>query len=114
MRVDADPGKSELGHVGAPDDDGTRRFEARHDRRIGRGRRDVVERPRSGERDVASDIEEVLDRHREAGERRGDITGRAQPVLRLGGRARRIGIDLDEGPPALAGGIGDACECFLD
>jgi hypothetical protein len=77
MRVDAHPGESELSHVSAPDDDRTRRFEARHDRRIGRGRRDVVERPRSRERDVAGDIEEVLDRHREAGERRGDITSRA-------------------------------------
>ena len=69
---------------------------------------------RSGERDFAGDIEEVLDRDRNAGERRGDITGRAQPVLRIGRGPRRLGIDLDKDAPALAGGIGDARERLFD
>ena len=114
MRVDADPGEGEFGHVGAPDDDRTRRFEPRYDRRVGRGRGRVVECFRPGERDFAGDVEQVLDRDREAGERRGDITGRAQPVLRLGRDARRVGIDLDKSAPSLAGRIGDARQRFLD
>ena len=90
MRVDADAGEGELGHVGAPDYDRTGRLEPRHDRRIGLGRRHVVERLRPGERYFAGDVEKILDRDRDPGERRGDITGRTQPVLRVGHRTRRL------------------------
>ena len=43
-----------------------------------------------------------------AGERRGDITGTAQPVLRIRSHASRVSIDLDKDPAALAGRVGNA------
>ena len=44
MRVDADPGKRELGHVGAADQDGAGSAQAGDDRRVAFGWRRVVER----------------------------------------------------------------------
>jgi len=40
--------------------------------------------------------------------------GLAQLVLRIGRCAGALGIDLDEGTRALAGGIGDLRECRFD
>ena len=49
-----------------------------------------------------------------AGKRRSDITGLTQPILSLGCRPRRIGVNLDKNAAALAGRIGDAREGFFD
>ena len=66
MRVEPEPGEGELGHVGAADDDRACGDEALHHRRIGLGRRRVVERDAAGHGDVAGDIEQILDRDRQA------------------------------------------------
>jgi hypothetical protein len=62
---------------------------------------------RRGGRRLAGDVEEILDRDRDTGERAGRDTGLAQPVLRGGGGTRLLGIDLEEGTFALARRIGD-------
>ena len=59
-------------------------------------------------------VEEVLQGNRQSGEWGGDVPGLAQPILRNGRRTRILGIDLDEGTRAFAGGIGDLRECRFD
>jgi len=69
VRIDPDPGKRELGHVGAADEDGAGSAQPADDCRVALCRRPVVERPRSCQRGLAGDIEQVLDRHRQSGKR---------------------------------------------
>ena len=114
MRVDADAGEGELGHVGAADQDGAGGSQASDDRRVELCRRHVVERFRAGQGALARNIEQILDRHRQSGERRGDIAGSAQAVLGIGGGARGVAVDFDEGARPLACGVGDPRQRRLD
>ena len=114
MRIDADAGKGELGHVGAANEDGPGRAQPGDDRRVALRRRLVVERLRAGQRALARDIEKVLDRDRQSGERRGDVTRLAQGVLGIGGGARAVCIDRDEAARAFARGFGDPGQRRLD
>ncbi len=43
MRIDADAGKGELGHIRTADQDGAGRAKARDDRRVALSRRSIVE-----------------------------------------------------------------------
>src|SRR5580692_5520549 len=114
MRIDADAGEGTLGHIRAADQDGAGRAKARNDWRVTLRRRAVVQSLRSGQGSLARYVEEVLQGNRQSGEWRGGIPGLAQLVLRIGRRAGALGIDLDEGARALAGGIGDLRECRFD
>ena len=107
MRIDADAREGEFGHVGAADDHRARGFEPRDDGRIARRNRRIVARLGAGQRALAGDIEEILDRDRQTGERRRLISGAAQPILRIRGAARFVRIDFGEAALALAGRIGD-------
>jgi len=77
MRIDADARKGELGHVGTADDHRARRFESRDDGRVARRDRCIVARLGASQRALAGDIEEILDRNRQARERRRLVAGTA-------------------------------------
>ena len=62
----------------------------------------------------AGDVEQILDRHRQSGEWRGDITGSPQTILGIGGGTRAVAVDLCKGARPLAGGIGDPGQRRLD
>ena len=47
-------------------------------------------------RALAGDVKEILDRNPQAGERRGDITGRPQAVLCISDGAGSVAVDFDE------------------
>ncbi len=114
MRIDADSGEREFGHVAAADDHRARGAQAR-DRRSVRARRGLVAQDlRAGRGDLARDVEEILDRHRQPGKRRRHHPVLAQPVGGLGGEQRALGVHLGEGAAALAAGVGDTRERFLD
>ena len=113
VRVEAHAREGELAHVGAAHDHRTGGAQARHDRRVFLGRWRVVERLGAGQRRLAGDVAEVLDRERQARERRGDQTRLAQGVAGVGGGQRLVAPDLDEGAFALALGVLDAGERFL-
>ena len=108
------PGEGKLGHIRAADQDGAGRAKARNDRRVTLRRRAVVQSLRSGQGSLARYVEEVLQGNRQSGEWGGDVPGLAQPILRIGRRAGVLGVDLDEGTRAFAGGIGDLRERRFD
>ena len=114
MRVDADAGIGELGHVGAADHDEAGPAQPRHHGRIGFRRRRILQRARAGAGHLALDVEQVLDRDGNAGIGRRRGLGLAQPVHRFGGLDRGFLIDMDEGADALARGIGDPGQAFID
>jgi hypothetical protein len=115
MRIDADPGIGEFGHVGTADHDEAGTPQPRHHRRVGVRRRAILlQRARTGAGHLAPDIEQVLDRHRNAGVRRRRRLDLAQPVHRFRRLDRGFGIDANEGPLTLAFGIGDAGKTGID
>jgi hypothetical protein len=69
VRIDADAGESELGHVRAAHEHCARRLEPGNDWRVQLGRWRIVKRPRARERALARDIEEILDRDRNSRQR---------------------------------------------
>ena len=93
-----------------PDDHRARGAQARDRRRICRRRRRIGKQLRAGARDVARDVEQVLDRHRQPVHRRAPHARLAQAVRVVGIGARRVRIDLQERARALARRIGDARE----
>ena len=74
----------------------------------------VGQHARAGRRRLAGDVEQVLQRDRNAGVAARRPPRCAQRVHRVRHGARLVGVDLDEGARALAGGIGDARQAFLD
>ena len=82
MRIDADAGIGELGHVGPPDEDRAGALQASHDGGVGRCGLGGLPDDGAGPRGLAGDIEQVLDRDRHAGER---------PEIDAGG-AHRVGV----------------------
>ncbi len=113
MRVEAKPGIGKLRHVGPPDRHETRSQQPRDHRRVCRRWRCVRERARPGRRDLARDVEQVLQTDRDAGIARRRPSGPTQRVDGVGLPPRRLGIDADEGAAALARRIGDAAETVL-
>ena len=93
VRVDAHAREGELRHVGAADDRGAGAAQPGHGRAVGAGRRCTGEQRRAGRRDLAGNVEQVLDRHREARQRAGIGARRDAPVGGLrrgpGDRGRR-------------------------
>jgi hypothetical protein len=114
VRIDADPGIGELGHVGAANDDETGTAQPCHDRRIGFGRGRILQRARTGAGHLPPDIEQVLDRNRDAGIGRRRRLHLAQPVHRFGGLDRGLRVDMDKRPDAFAGGITNFRQAFID
>ena len=88
VRVDADAGEGELRHVGAADERGAGPAQAGDGGRVGGGGRGVGEHGRAGGGGFAGDVEQVLDRDREAGERARVGAGGDRAVGRRRRRAR--------------------------
>ncbi len=114
MRVDADPGKSELGHIAAADDHRAACAQSR-DRDCVRGRGGgVAQDLRAGSRNVARNVEKILDRDGQARQRRRHDAFLSQPVRGIGGEQRALGVHFGEHAPALAASVRDARERRLD
>ncbi len=114
MRVDAEAGEGELRHVGAADGDKTGGQHPRDHGRMGGGRGRVVERARAGARDLARDIEQILQADGNAGVAARCAPDATQRVHRVGRRARLVGVDGDEHAAPLAAGVGDPRQASLD
>ena len=114
VRIEAEPGEGELGHVAAPDRNEAGGAQPRDDGRVALGRLRLPQRNRAGGGHLARDIEQILDRDRDAGKRRRRRAPRTQPIMIIGGCDRVLGMDLEKGAAAFARGIGDARETLLD
>ena len=112
--VQADAAERELDHVRAPDDHGAGSAQARDDGRVALRRRRVGEQLRSGARDVAGDVEQVLHRNRQAVDRRAHDADASQLVRQVGLGARGVGVKLDERALPFARRIADARERRFD
>ncbi len=71
-------------------------------RRIVLGRRRIPQRDRAGRGHVACDVEQVLDRDRDAGERRSRRATRADAVVKIRRRERVLRMDLEKNAPAFS------------
>ncbi len=114
MRIDADAGIGELGHVGAADHHKTGAPQPRHHRRVGFRGRGIFQCARAGPGHLAPDVEQVLDRNGDAGIGRRRGVDLAQPVHRFGRLDRGFGVNVQEGPRALAACIGNPCQASID
>jgi hypothetical protein len=114
VRIDPEPGEGELGHVGAPDRNETGGAQARHGRGVTRGGFRVLERARARRGDVARQVEQVLDRDRDAGERRGRGVARAQAIVEIRRRERIRAMNLEKNAFPLSAAISDPRQALLD
>ena len=114
MRVEADAGIGELGHVGAADDDHALVLQPRDGSGIGGGRRGIAQHPGACGRHLARQVEDVLRGKGNAGERRNLAAALPLLVDEVRRGARALGIDRDEGPRPLARRIGDQRQGALD
>jgi hypothetical protein len=78
------------------------------------GRLRIPQRDRAGRGHVACDIEQVLDRDRNAGERRRRRATRADAVVKIRRRERVRGMDLEKNAPAFSRLIRDPRQALLD
>ena len=108
MAVHAVAAIGEFGHVGAADENRTGSTQARHGWCIALGRWRVLEDDRAGAGGITLEVEQILYRDRDAGQRRGHDALLAQGIAGSRRRQRAAGMDLDEGTGALPGRIGDA------
>ena len=115
MRIDADAGKGEFGHVGLGDDDRAAGAQGAHHRRIGVGRLALLgQNLRAGARDFAGDVEQILDGDDGAVERAERDAGAGARIGGVGGTARGLAINGKAGAHALAAQVVDAHECGLE
>ena len=96
VRVDAETGESELRHVGAPDGDEASCTQARHRGSIVLGCRRIFQHDRAGRGHAAGDVEQILDRDRNAGEWRRRRTARAQTVAVISCCQRFLRMNLQK------------------
>ena len=113
MRVQAEPGEREFAHVGTSDDHAARTPQPRHGDGVGFGRQRVSQYTRAGACHLAFDVEEVLDRHGNACQRRKHRAGTAQCVVGVGGGAGTLCIDVQEGDRSLSRRVCNALERLL-
>ncbi len=114
MRIDADAGIGEFCHVGAADHNEAGPAQPRHHGRVGLGGSGILQRAGASAGHLPPDIEQILDRHGNAGVGRRRGVGLAQPVHGVGGPERGFPVDVDEDTLAFAGGVGDPGEALLD
>ena len=114
MRVDAQAGEGELGHIGAPDRNEPGRAQAGDRGRIACRRLPIFQCNRARRGHVACDVEQILDRHRNAGERRRRRAARADAVMKIRRCERLLSRDLEKNAPPFSGLIRDPRQAFLD
>ena len=110
MRVDAEAGIGEFGHVGTPDNHRTRRQQTLDDGGMFAGRRRIAQHPRTGQRGFTGDIEQVLDRHRQPVDARTLQPGSPQGIGSARCRQRLLGINLGKNPRSFPRRIGDTTQ----
>ena len=109
MRIGADGGIGELGHVGLGDDHRAGGAQPAHHDGVDIGRRRLFgEDFRAGAGRLAGDIEQILDADDRAVERPLRYAVRGAGVGRIGRGARGVGIDRKAGPRPLPVRVGDA------
>ena len=98
MRIDADAGIGEFGHVGPADHNEAGRAQPRHHRRVGlRGRGKSSSAREPARVTCPLDVEEILDRDRNASKRRRRRLGLAQLIHCVRGSDRGVLVDVNEG-----------------
>jgi len=114
MRIQPEAREGELGHVCSAHHHEPCIPQPRHGRRIDRSGLGVSQRNRPCRGGLPGNIEQVLDRHRDACESADSFTRRAPLVERVAFVSRPVGRDRQKRSAALAIGIGDPVECILD
>jgi len=110
MRVGADAGKGEFGHVGLGRDHRACRAQPAQHRCVGRSGRRIREHLGSCARRLTGDVEQVLDADDRAIERTKAYAGTRSRIRRVGCGAGGLGIDGEAGEGTLAVRVGDASE----
>ncbi len=111
MRIDADAGKGEFGHIGFGDDHRAAGAQAPHHRRIAHRRLGLLRQHfRAGARHLAGDVEQVLDGHDRAVEGPERNSGAGTRIGRFRRGTRGVAIDREAGARALALRVIDAGE----
>ena len=113
MRVEADAGIGELGHVGAPQHHQPHGLEAGDGGGIEDGGRGIGEDGGAGARHFAGLVEQVLHRKRDTGIGRGGPPALSERVHALGRRQHAVVVDGEEGSGAFAFGVADFRQCRL-
>ena len=109
MRIDADAGKGEFGHVGLGDNDRAAGAQGVHHRRVGLRRFALLgQHLGAGARDLAGDVEQILDGDDDAVEGPKRNAGAGARIGGVGGAARGLAIDGEAGARALAAQVVDA------
>jgi len=113
MRVETHDRKRKLSHVGPPCKNRSSPLQSADHRCIlGRGR-GVIEGFATRERGLACDVEHILDRDRNARDRRRRLAGLAQRVLGPGRSPGLFSPDLDEGSLSFARRISNPRQAFV-
>ena len=109
MRIGADGGEGELGHVGLGDDHRAAGAQPVHDRRVGIRRLSLLGKNlRAGAGRLAGDVEQILDADDRAVERAERHAVRDAGIGRIGRGAGFRGIDGEAGARAFSLWVGDA------
>ena len=96
MRVQANPGVGELGHVGFADDHGASPAQATDHHGIARRRCGIAQQGRASGGDFAGHVEQILDRHNATVQRPQQATQLRTPVGRLGCGAGLVDVQPSE------------------
>lgn len=113
VRVQPESGVREFRHVGTPNGDEACRAQTRNGRAVRAGWRRATQDFRARCGDIACDVEQVLDRYRDARPRTDRHATRPKPVVIVRGGSRRLGMYLQKGTRPLARGIGDPDQTVL-
>jgi hypothetical protein len=113
VRIQPEAAERELGHIGPPDDDQPGPTPARDCCRVALGW-SAIEHERSSACPLSANVEEILHRDRDAGVRRRLGSGAAKRVHSARCEAGTIGVDMEEGSPALTGRIMDPGQTLID
>jgi hypothetical protein len=96
VRVQPQSGKCEFGQIRPPDNDPSRRAQALDDDCVLRSGRRIGQHSRSGGRRQSANVEEILDRDRNAAESAGPDSGATSAVDRVGFGARGLSEQMHE------------------
>ncbi len=115
MRIGADAGIGELGHIGLGHDHRAARPQAAYRGRVGGSRLALLgQQFGAGARHFAGDVEQILDADNGAIERPQRNAGTGAGIGGIRRRRRRLAIDGETGAPTLAFWIGDAVKRLFE
>jgi hypothetical protein len=114
VRIQSKAGVGELGHVRATHENESRRAQPGYCSRVLLRWRPISENARAGTRDLADDIEQILDCERDACEGRKRPARAALLIDSVRLLAGRFGCDADEHARAFARRISNPLQALLD